>query len=200
MSARWAVPTLTCPPGATTSAAQWPGIGDGTSVVQDGTEGSCSSSGAPEYFAWYELFGDASVYGGNAVALDTSTYPVSPGDAITASVSISGATWTLSLNDTTKQWTFTFTTPSSTPALSQGSAEVMVECPGYCSSGSYGVAGLANFGAVRFTGVTADLNGYTAPITAFSPIAQQMTRGSTLQAAPGRLDPGGDFIDTWYAN
>lgn len=61
--------------------------------------------------------------------------------------------------------------------------------------------GLANFGAVHFAGVSAELNGQTGPLSVFSPIAVQMTNGSTLRAAPGRLDPRGEeFTDTWYAN
>lgn len=199
VSASWTVPTVTCPPGATTYAVEWPGIGN-TTVVQDGTYSNCAS-GTPGYVAWYDLYGDSSTNpGGEEVTLSPSTYPVSSGDAITASVSISGATWTLSLTDTTKGWTFTFTTPNTSPGLSQGSAEVFAECPNSALPPSCPSNGLANFGAVRFTGATADLNGQTGPITAFSPIALQMTNGSTLLAAPGPLDPEGDFTDTWYAN
>ena len=126
--ASWTVPTVSCPPGANTWAAEWPGIGYGTSVAQDGTQVACFS-GVPNYSAWYELVGDSSVNGGNAVGLSASTYPVSPGDAITASVGITGSTWTLSLEDATQGWTFTFSTPSPTPALQQESAEVTVEGP-----------------------------------------------------------------------
>ncbi len=193
--ASWIVPTVSCPPGANTWAAEWPGIGYGTSVVQDGTQVACFS-GVPNYSAWYELVGDASVNGGNVVGLNSSTYPVSPGDAITASVGISGSTWTLSLEDAKEGWTFTFNTPSPTPSLQQESAEVIVEGPSTPSS-----YGLANFGSVHFTGVSADLNGQTGPLAAFSPIAVQMTSGSTLRAAPSPLDPTGEeFTDTWYAN
>ncbi len=195
LRASWIVPTVSCPPEANTWAAEWPGIGYGSSVVQDGTQVACFS-GVPNYSAWYELVGDSSVNGGNVVGLNSSTYPVSPGDAITASVGISGSTWTLSLEDTTQGWTFAFTTPSPTPPLQQESAQVTVEGP--LPSSSYG---LANFGAVHFTGVSADLNGQTGPLAAFSPIAVQMTSGSTLRAAPGPLDPTGEgFTDTWYAN
>ena len=195
MTASWTVPTVTCPPGAKTWATQWPGIGYGASVEQDGTQESCLE-GSPSYGAWYEMLGDPSVNEGLAVTVPPLTYPVSPGDAITASVSISGSTWTLALKDTTKPWTFNINIPSPTPALNQGAAQWLVEGPAV--GGAYG---LADFGAVRFTGATADLNGQTGPISAFSPIALQMTSGSTLRAAPGPLDPTGeDFTDTWYAN
>lgn len=198
VTASWTVPTVTCPPGANTWATQWPGIGFGASVEQDGTQESCIE-GSPSYGAWYEMLGDPSVNEGLAVAVPRSTYPVSPGDAITASVSISGATWTLALNDTTKKWTFNINIPSPTPALNQGAAQWLVEGPAGCPSGCYW--GLADFGAVRFTGATAELNGQTGPISAFSPSALQMTSGSTLWAAPGPLDlTGEEFTDTWYAN
>ena len=197
VSVNWTMPTVACPPGANTNAAQWPGIGDATSVVQEGTQEFCSS-GTPSYGAFCELYEV-----GNPIeapcSLPPSSYPVSPGDAIAAAVSISGSTWTLSLTDTTKGWTFTFTTPNTSPGLSQGSAEVIAECPNSGSPPSCPSDGLSNFGAVRFTGATADLDGKTAPITAFSPIALQMASGSTLLAAPGPLDPEGDFTDTWYA-
>jgi hypothetical protein len=56
-SASWTVPTVTCQPGATTWAAEWPGVGDGATVAQDGTETDCFN-GVPSYWAWYEMYGD----------------------------------------------------------------------------------------------------------------------------------------------
>jgi len=74
---------------------------------------------------------------------------------------------------------------------------VVIEGPRGCASGCYE---LANFGAVHFTGATADHNGQTGPISAFSPIAYQMISGSTVLAAPGLLGPTGEeFTDAWYA-
>jgi Peptidase A4 family len=198
VSANWIVPTVTCPPGANTGAAQWPGLSIGPPtggfyvLLQDGTAVGCSS-GTAFYYAWYELYGDSNLNDGLDVGLNPSQYPVAPGDAIAASVSISGANWTLSLTDTTNGWTFTFTTPTPAPDQGpyQGNAEVIVEA---------GPGSLANFGAIDFTGATAELDGKTRPLTAFAPEAFQMTNGSTLEAAPGPLDPEGDFTDTWYAN
>ena len=193
--ASWTVPAVSCPSGANTWTVQWPGIGAGTSVVQDGTQEECSD-GVPIDTAWYELVGDAGVNDGNPVTLSTSLYPVDSGDAISASVSISGSTWTLALADTTQKWHFTFTTPSPTPALGQSAAQWVDEGPEPGSS-----YGLANFGAVNFSGATAELNGGVGSISAFAPIAEQMVSGSTVRAAPGPLDPTGeDFTDTWRAN
>ncbi len=196
VSASWIVPTVTCSPGSYAWAAEWPGIGWNTSVQQDGTQVACFN-GVPSYDAWYEMVGDSNVNNGEPISLPTSTYPVSPGDSVTGSISISGSTWTLMLRDSTAKWTFSINIPSPTPPLNQEVAQWLVEGPIGCAHECFS---LANFGAVRFTGATADLNGQTGPISAFSPAASQMTSGSTVLAAPGPLDSSGeDFTDTWYA-
>lgn len=114
VSATWTAPTVACPPGANTWSVQWPGIGYGVSLVQDGTGASCHA-GVPTYAAFYELVGDADVNGGDELDLDRLRYPVSPGDAVTGSVSIANSIWTLSLADATKPWVFTFSTPGVPP-------------------------------------------------------------------------------------
>jgi hypothetical protein len=204
VSASWTVPTLTCPPGgANTFVAEWSGIGGGTSVVQDGTSGGCFAGAISS--AWYELLGDSNVNGGFMVELNPSQYPVAPGDVMTSAISISGSTWTLKLTDATHPWSFTFSTPNTSPGLNQATAEDVVE-----SQASGGAFGLSNFGAIDFTGATADLDGQAGPISAFHPVALDMTNspvvsgttnGYTIRAAPGPLDPTGeDFTETWYAN
>jgi hypothetical protein len=168
VQASWTVPTVTCPPGSTnTWVEQWPAIsGSGNSIVQDGTGATCAS-GSPVYFAWWAIGGDPNITGGQPYAqfLDPSQYPVSAGDAINASVSISGSTWTLQVNDTTQNWTFTSNTPNTSPGLGQGEASVIVEGNSACYPPA--CHGLANFGAVHFTGATAVLNGQTGPIRGF---------------------------------
>ena len=206
VSASWTVPTVTCAAGASTDAVQWAGIGDVTSVAQDGTQTGCVD-GSPDYSAWYEMYGDQAVNSGSLVSLSASAYPVAPGDGMSATVSITGSTWTLELTDATKGWHFAINIASPTPALSQGSAEWIVEDPTEgvsCASGSP-VGGslpvLSNFGTVQFTGATAAYNGKTSPIAALSPNAIQITAGSQVTAAPGRLDATGDgFTDSWYAS
>ncbi len=203
MEASWTVPVVSCPPGANTWAAEWPGIGWNGTVVQDGTQVACNA-GSPSYEAWYELVGDSNVNGGSAVTLSAAQYPVYPHDAITASVSIADSEWTLEITDTTQGWAFTFNTPNTSPGLNQGSAEIVVEGPS--PGGAYG---LADFGAVDFTGATAELDDLAGPIPAFSPIALAMTNspiafgttnGYMLRAAAGPLSAEGNFTDTWYAN
>jgi hypothetical protein len=118
------VPSVVCPGGVTAYSAQWIGIdGYGSDTVeQDGTEADCLS-GTPYYGAWYEMYGDSGVNGGAQVALDSSSYPVSPGDQMTATVSFAGSTWTLAITDTTSHWSYSIPIASPTPAPAQASAE-----------------------------------------------------------------------------
>jgi hypothetical protein len=196
VSAAWTVPTVTCQPGETSWAAQWPGIGDVTTVQQDGTETDCEN-GSPVYWAWYEMYGDSAVNNGYAVQLPVNTYPVTPGDAMTGSVSVSGSTWQLSLADLTANWSFSIQIPAVAGGLSQGSAEWMVEDPDGCVPQCQT---LAQYSPVQFTSATATENGQGGPISAFAATALQIEQNSTLLSAPAALDATGDgFTDTWYS-
>lgn len=196
VSASWTVPTVTCQPGETAWAAQWPGIGDATTVQQDGTETDCEN-GTPVYWAWYEMYGDAAVNNGYAQELSSTTYPVSPGDVMTGSVSLSGTTWLLSLADANANWNFSIQFPSPSGGLSQGSAEWMVEDPDGCTPQCQT---LAQYSPVQFTSATATENGQGGPISAFAATTLQIEQNSTLLSAPGALDATGDgFTDNWYA-
>ncbi len=196
VSASWKVPTVTCQPGATSWAAQWPGIGDDTTVQQDGTETDCFG-GTPAYWAWYEMYGDPAVNGGYAVPLDSSSYPVLPGDAMTGTISLSGSTWQLALSDATRNWTFQTQFASPASGLSQASAEWMVEDPNGCSPQC---ETLAQFSPVQFAGASATANGVTGPISSFPLVAMSIDQNSTLLASSGPLDATGDgFTDSWLA-
>ncbi|HUO47792.1 MAG TPA: G1 family glutamic endopeptidase, partial [Acidimicrobiales bacterium] len=90
----WVEPTGTCALLQPTYASMWVGI-DGygsASVEQLGTDVDCSWTGSPSYYAWWEM------YPANSVQLSSSTYPVRPGDTMTAEVKRSGAGYTLSLH------------------------------------------------------------------------------------------------------
>ena len=196
VSASWTVPTVSCQPGETSWAAQWPGIGDATTVQQDGTETDCDG-GTPVYWAWYEMYGDAAVNNGYAQALPSVTYPVSAGDAMTGSVSVSGTTWLLSLVDATANWSFSTQFASPPGGLSQGSAEWLVEDPDGCVPQCQT---LSQYTPVQYTAATATENGQGGPISAFPATALQIEQNSTLLSAPGALDATGDgFTDSWYA-
>src|ERR1035437_9054840 len=187
VSAKWVVPTATCSGTSALEAAQWVGI-DGfnsSTVEQDGTETSCAGS-APQYSAWYEMFGDASVNGGYMVTLSTSLYHVSPGNSMTASVLTSGGQWTLKVVDNTAGWTFSTVITSSAPAAV--SAEVITESPDECS-GSCSEASLANFGAVTITNasITSSSTG-TGSITSDSATAIECNDTSNnVMMSPGIL-------------
>jgi hypothetical protein len=196
VSASWTVPTVTCQPGETSWAAQWPGIGDGSSVAQDGTETDCFN-GVPNYWAWYEMYGDQAVNGGYAVPLSGSTYPVQPGDVMTGSVSLSGTTWLLTIADATQNWSSETQIAQPTPGMSQGSAEWMVEDPNGCSPQC---DVLAQYSPVTFSHATATGGGLTGPISSFPVTVMEIDQNSTLLATSGQLNATGDgFTDTWLA-
>ncbi len=197
VSGSWTVPSVTCPADTTTYSSQWIGIdGDESDTVeQDGTGASCLS-GTPHYDAWYEMYGDAAVNGGAEVALSSSSYPVSPGDAMTASVSIAGSTWTLAIADTTRDWNYSIGIASPSPAPARSSAEWIAERPEV----GWSLSALSDFGSVSFTGASATDNATSGPISAFSFQPLEMV-GATLLAAPGALAPNGEsFTDSWYAS
>ena len=104
VSATWTEPSATC--NSTNDLyAPWVGI-DGygsSSVEQTGVATDCSS-GSPVDQAWYEMYPAAPVY------LSSSSYPVRRGDVINASVTYAGSNkYKLTLNDSTRGWTYTTT-------------------------------------------------------------------------------------------
>ncbi|MGA2970294.1 MAG: InlB B-repeat-containing protein [Acidimicrobiales bacterium] len=201
VSAKWVVPKVTCSGTGTLLAVQWVGIdGAGSSTVeQDGTMTSCDGS-TPGYSAWYEMYGDASVNNGYMVGLSTSQYHVSPGNSMTASVSLTGDQWTLKIVDTTAGWTFSTVITSSAPAAV--SAEVITENPGVCT-GSCSEGSLADFGLVTYTNisVTSSTTG-TGSITSSTVMAVECNDSSNVtMMSPGILSGGGtSFTDTWIAS
>ncbi|MGC1239829.1 MAG: G1 family glutamic endopeptidase, partial [Acidimicrobiales bacterium] len=201
VSAKWIVPTVTCTTGSLT-AVQWVGIdGYGSSTVeQDGTETSCNGTTA-SYYAWYEMYGDASVNNGYLSPLSTSTYPVTPGNVMSASVSYAAGEWTLSVANTTVGWTFSIDIASPTPPPAQVSAEWIAEDPDECS-GSCTMATLADFGSVTFTNASVTSNGVTGSITSSTVAAiDEIDSSNIVMSAPGPLSGGGtSFTDTWESS
>jgi hypothetical protein len=196
VSGDWTVPTVSCS-GATAYSAQWVGI-DGYSsdtVEQDGTSANCAG-GSASYSAWYEMYGDTKVDGGDEVELSPSSYPVAAGNALTASVSVSSSSWTLDLSDTTKGWNFS-TTVSFTGAA-ESSAEWVVERPEVCEGSSCSLTTLANFGTVSFMSAAASTATLTGNIASYTATDIEMVNGSTVIAQPGALtNSGAGFTDTY---
>jgi hypothetical protein len=179
VSASWTQPVAVCGVGQT-AASFWVGIdGDGSQTVEQiGAYSNCTSANVPQYYAWFEMYPNP--------AYKTS-YPVQPGDAMSASVSADKVgRFTLSITDATQHWTASTTQRSSTAAYA--SAEVIAEAP----STSSGVVPLTDFGTVTFNGATA--NGAT--LGSFNPEAITMASGGVTKAVPGPLS-NGSFTVTW---
>jgi hypothetical protein len=172
VSATWTEPTTRCN-SSNDLYAPWVGI-DGygsSSVEQTGVQTDCSS-GSPVDSAWYEMYPANPVYYSN---------PVSAGDSITATVSRSGTSYTLTLKDNTRNWTKT-TTKSYRGA--NASAEVILESP---------PAAYPNFGSVNFTGST--VNGQA--LSAYNPTAFDASGNSgQYEDHTGPLS-GGNFSVTY---
>jgi hypothetical protein len=179
VSASWTQPTVTCG-AANTFSSFWVGLdGDGTPTVeQTGTEADCNA-GTAAYQGWFEMFPNAPVFYNNAVV---------PGDAMSASVVANGGgAFTLTLTDTTQNWTQTTNQTSNTAQL--GSAEVIAEAP---SSGT--VLPLSNFGTVNFTNATTD----NQPIGDENASALTMvSSGGVTEATPSALTGANAFTVTW---
>ena len=182
VSSSWTQPTATCGSGDQ-YAAFWVGL-DGynsDSVEQTGTDSDCSG-GNPDYYGWYEMYPNAPVYYSN---------PVSPGDSMSASVSVSGDTYTLVLTDSTQNWTQTQTITES--GLQDSSAEVITEAP----SSSSGPLPLADFGTVNYTG--SSVNGSSMASSSPTGIIMVGSSGDQLDST-SPMDSSGDFSNTWMAS
>src|ERR671935_3262765 len=105
----WTQPAASCRGGQKQYASFWVGL-DGynsSSVEQIGTDSDCSGPNRPVYYAWYELYPAPPV---------NLSLAVHPGDVISAEVSASGSTFTLSLLDQTTGASFSTTQSVAGPA------------------------------------------------------------------------------------
>ena len=178
VSSSWTQPAVTCD-AAETFSSFWVGLdGAGTPTVeQTGTEADCAN-GAAVYGAWFEAFPAAPVF---------YNVPVQPGDAMSAAVvADGGGVFTLTLSDTTQNWTQT--TNQSVPQAQLGSAEVIAEAPS-----SQTVLPLSNFGTVDFANAAVDGQG----IANANAMALTMVSGNGVtEATPSALN-GQGFSVTW---
>ena len=181
VSSNWTEPSASCS-GGTQYAAFWVGL-DGynsDSVEQTGTDSDCSG-GSPDYYGWYEMYPADPVY---------FTNPVSPGDGMSASVTVSGTNYTLTLTDNTQGWT---QTENETGSFSNSSAEVITEAP----SSSEGPLPLADFGTINYSGASA--NGSSMGSQNPTSITMVGSSGDQLDSTSG-IDGSGDFSNTWQAS
>ena len=192
VSASWTEPTPSCSGRTESLAAFWVGI-DGyssDSVEQDGTLIECYRGSTYQY-TWWEMYptNDIQVVGESLAA----------GDAITAKVTKSGTSYTLSVTDSTHTAN-SFSTSQSCSASScvDSSAEWIAEAP----SSSSGVEPLAKFSTWTDanSGVT---EGSTAGvISSFTDdeITMKTSSGST-EAQPSALNSAGNsFTVTWVTS
>jgi hypothetical protein len=195
-SGSWKEPSVKCPASGIALAAFWAGI-DGfssTTVEQDGTIIECVD-GESAAFDWWEMYPTNAVQVVNAV---------SPGDAITSSVSFSGGTYTLSVTDTTDPASSFTTTQAcgASPACVNSSAEWIAEAP--CCKNKAGtlVYNLANFGTWKLTKASETYNGTAGNISS-GPVVNKITmvsqkNASKIKAKPGALTSAGTaFNDVW---
>ncbi|GAB2734284.1 G1 family glutamic endopeptidase [Kitasatospora kifunensis] len=176
VSATWTEARATC--NSTNDLyAPWVGI-DGygsSSVEQTGVATDCSS-GSPVDQAWYEM------YPANPVYLSTSSYPVSAGDVINASVTYAGSNkYNLKLTDSSRGWTYS---TSKTLSAQRASAEVIIESP----TGAY-----PNFGTLNFSSAT--VNGKS--LGSSNPVAMDPSNGAYEARTSALGSSGTSFSETY---
>lgn len=152
VSGTWTVPAVASSSGSTYSSA-WIGV-DGfndSDLIQTGTEEDYYS-GSAHYDAWWEILP------ASETEISPSSYPVAPGDRMSASIYETSATssgggrhhssghvWDITISDTTKGWSFSTSQTYSGPGTS---AEWILEAPEVGSS----IATLAHYTITPPTG------------------------------------------------
>jgi hypothetical protein len=172
VSGSWQQPSADCtsaPKNAVALSAFWVGL-DGyfsNTVEQTGTEADCVG-GSPRYYAWYEF------YPHRLFVLSQTRYPVSPTDALSATVSQANGSVTTTLEDQNPAHGWSFTTTAPARHLAFSSAEWIAEGPSH---------ELTNFGEVEFSAASASTGGAAQPINAFSNDAITMASSSGIVRA-----------------
>ncbi len=180
VSGSWVQPSVNCSSGGDTYSAFWVGIGGASgssdALEQVGTQADCSG-GSAQHYAWYELVPAAPVQ---------LNLTINPGDHVSATVTVSGSSVTMSITDHTNGGSATKTLQMSNPSPDTSSAEWIAEAPSSCDgTGNCTPLTLADFGKVSFTSASATGNGQTGPIS-----------DSNWQAQPVALDSSsfGGFV------
>jgi hypothetical protein len=190
VSGSWTVPKVTCT-SEDRVTSEWVGL-DGfndSTVEQDGTSSQCFE-GTALYYSWYEMYPAGTVEVGTTVAA---------GDSISASVSRSGSSYTLSLTDSTHTAnSFSEKATCSTSTCLDTSAEWIAERPAYATTG---IVPEAVFSTVHFSNASETANGKTSTISGFSGTNYNITcRDSTNTydiVATSALTGGNAFTNTW---
>jgi hypothetical protein len=186
-------------------SSQWVGIGGYSTndLIQLGSESFVSSSGTPSYDVWYELLPADETLLTNCTPASLSSCPVNPGDAMVASLSCtsnctvnnSNTTWTLSMQDTTKGWSWT---GNFTYASCLCSAEWIDEAPTFSE-----IVGISNFGIGSFTNLTVNSVSPAVSLAANAIILQDAQGGyaTPCQAFNGNtIGSGNTFVVAYGQN
>jgi hypothetical protein len=197
----WVEPTANCPVSKVEQAAFWIGI-DGfaasdPTVQQIGTDSDCTKKVrkvpfGPSYYAWFEM------YPAGLVVLPTGSYPVSPGDVMSATINVVGTSYVLDMTDSGR-WSFSTTQAAGSTTPLNSSAEWITEAPTLCTNGKCNVVPLADFGSVPFSGSTVNGSAINSPGFTDNTITMTKTlKGKTVKASTSALDSTGhSFTVTW---
>jgi Peptidase A4 family len=208
ISGSWTQPSATCVAGHPSYSSAWVGLGGysptSDALEQIGTEIDCDAAGQVVSSAWYELVPAPS---------KTISLAVQPGDAMHASVTVTGHHVAVELDDLTTHQSFHKSLH--TAAIDVSSAEWIVEAPSQCiSQFACQALPLANFGSVSFDSAAAvATNGSAGTIASsvwgrtkikLSPgsqalIVSRSSSDSAGAAAPSALRADGSAFDVTYA-
>jgi hypothetical protein len=181
----WTVPTATQhTSGQAESSSDWIGIGGGcidsgctvgdSTLIQTGTEQDVDSTGKPSYSAWWELV--------PAPSITITNMTVAPGDHMHASLAEvvpDSNVWTITLQDVTRNESFTQTVPyTSTHATAEWIEETPLEI-----GTDAGFASLPNLSNPAFTGGT--VNGASANLSASEALDLTDSNGNVIGSVSG---------------
>jgi Peptidase A4 family len=202
VTGNFSVPSVNCANSVIGSegsyADLWAGL-DGlndTTVEQEGMQIYCASTtSAPEYIAWYDMYPAAAV---------AYTGDIGPGDALILTTSYDASTkdYTLSLDDLTTGAGFTTAQPCPTGSVCNNkSAELITEAPGGGAANGYYLAdyGDDTFSSARVTARDGLVGYLTSQSTYWTSDEIEMTGGVTgdVISVPGLLYGGSDFSTFW---
>jgi Peptidase A4 family len=180
VKASWVQPRIIRTGGSSwQDASFWVGLdGSNSSTVEQlGTEGYYRD-GTILYDAWYEMY---------PAALVTLSNHVQPGDHLTASVSRSGRSYTLTIKDSTEGWSRTI---HKTGGYHNSSAEAVAEAP-YAG----GILPLANFHIAHFTSTA--INGKSAISERAGAIDMLSSSGTSYLDTVSPINSAGAWTAFW---
>jgi len=225
----WVVPAAACSSAPDAYAAFWTGI-DGfnsNTVEQIGTDSDCvnllgTQTGTPTYYAWFEFYPqEGYLIGSYSSSGACEADCVFPGDTMSAEVKFSGTTsggfrhrsgdsFTVTITDETRGWSFT--TTSTVRGARMSSAEWIAEAPSGCDTSS-GICELADFGKADYgdylTSVLntsyATVNCTTQALGSFGSNVQEAVMvnypsGATTMAQPSALEGSGTSFSVAWDN